>query len=62
MPSKRVVDGKVQVTIRIDEELERLLREHADRRIVSFAWLCNRLLAEGLKLLEPDPLASPPDP
>jgi hypothetical protein len=45
--------SKKQIQIRIDAEVEQGLRDEALRRRVSFAWLCDQLLAEGLERLQP---------
>ena len=45
--------SKKQIQIRIDADVEQRLRDEALARRVSFAWLCDRLLAEGLERLQP---------
>ena len=45
--------GKKQVSVRLDEVIEKRLRYEAEQRTVSFNWLVNKLLREGVERLEP---------
>jgi hypothetical protein len=59
--SPRRVEGRgwAQVTIRLDEEVEKQLRGEAERRVVGFSFLINRLLRDALGRLPPLPGEEP---